>query len=199
MSYYVRIATRGTAKPGSPRQALNYITDAHDARRDSSYSDAELHYIARMDPGWKTDLEGGRGPPVGFGKLAGELDKETMATRFEEACLPYHDIRGTTGYKSITLTVPKEVSLFAEGHRAEAKAAINAAINQAIPGLRLLRVLRSRRHPHPQPGRGDPLHAHVLVAKFSRSIEANKMVSLSSLTTSPSCCRATATTLRPPR
>ena len=42
------MATRGSAKTGSPRQALNYITDGHDARRDSSYSDAELHYMARM-------------------------------------------------------------------------------------------------------------------------------------------------------
>ena len=49
MAYYVRVATRGSAATGSPRQALNYITDGHDARRDPSYSDAELHYIARMD------------------------------------------------------------------------------------------------------------------------------------------------------
>jgi hypothetical protein len=27
------------------------ITDAHDSRRDVSYSDAEKHYIARMEPG----------------------------------------------------------------------------------------------------------------------------------------------------
>jgi hypothetical protein len=30
------MATRGSAKTGSPRQALNYITDGHDAWRDSS-------------------------------------------------------------------------------------------------------------------------------------------------------------------
>ena len=51
MAYYARVVTRGSAKKGTPGQALNYITDGHDARRDPSYSDAELHYIARMDPG----------------------------------------------------------------------------------------------------------------------------------------------------
>ena len=48
MTYYVRVATRGLAKTGSPHQALDYITNGHDARRNSSYSDAELHYMARM-------------------------------------------------------------------------------------------------------------------------------------------------------
>jgi hypothetical protein len=83
VTYYVRVATRGSPKTVSPRQALNYITDGHDAPRDSSYSDAELHYIARMDPGWKTNLEGGRVPLVGFGQhraavaaAAGLLDEE---------------------------------------------------------------------------------------------------------------------------
>jgi hypothetical protein len=38
----------------------------------------------------------------------------------------------STGDKSLTLTVPKEVSLYAEGHREKAKAAINAAIKQAL-------------------------------------------------------------------
>jgi hypothetical protein len=63
------MATRSSAKAGSPRQALNYITDGHDARRDPSYSDAELHYTPAWTPGWKTDLEGGRVPLVGFGAL----------------------------------------------------------------------------------------------------------------------------------
>ena len=184
MSYYVRIATRGSAKTGSPRQALNYITDAHDIRRDTSYSDAELHYIARMDSGWKTDLEGGRVPLVGFGELAGELDEKAMAARFEESCLPYHSIRGTTGYKSITLTVPKEVSLYAEGHREEAKVAINAAIKQALDrafgGFSYSAVAAI--HTRNQAGEIH-YHAHVLVGKFARAIETGRMVSLNSSTT----------------
>jgi hypothetical protein len=179
VSYYVRVATRGSATRGTPRQALNYITDGHDARRDPSYSDAELHYIARMDPGWKTDLEGGRVPLVGFGELAGETDEKALATRFEDSCQPYHDIRGTTGYKSITLTVPKEVSLYAEGHREKAKEAINAAVktalDRAFPGLRYSAVAAI--HTRNQVGEIH-YHVHVLVGKFARDIETNRMVSL---------------------
>jgi hypothetical protein len=77
---------------------MSYITDDHDARRDASYSDAELHYIARMDPGWKADLEGGRVPLVGFGELAGELDDKRLAERFEDSCQPTGSLCGTTGY-----------------------------------------------------------------------------------------------------
>jgi hypothetical protein len=114
--YYVKVVTRGatavTAK-GSPRQALAYITDGHDSRRDPGYSDAELVYVARMGEGWKTDLEDGRVPLVGFGVLRDGRDEAKMAAAFEDACLPRHDRRATTGYKSMTFTVPKEVSLFA--------------------------------------------------------------------------------------
>ena len=181
MTYYVRMATRGSAKTGSPRQALNYITDAHDVRREPSYSDAELHYIARMDPGWKTDLEGGRVPLVGFGKLAGALDEKTLADAFQEACLPYHSLCGTTGYKSITLTLPKEVSLYAEGHREESKAAINAAIQQALDrafaGYRYSAVAAI--HTRNQTAEIH-YHAHVLVGKFAQKVETGRTFSLSS-------------------
>ncbi len=179
MTYDVRVATRGSPKTGSSRQAINYITDGHDARRDSSYSDADLHYIARMDPGWKTSLEGGRVPLVGFGQLAGELDQEKLAQRFEDSCLPYHSLCGTTGYKSITATVPKEVSLFAEGHREEAKAAINAAIDhalaRALAGFRYSAV--AAMHTRNQTGE---IHyqAHVLVGNFARDIRTDRLLSL---------------------
>jgi hypothetical protein len=83
MTYYVRVATRGSPNTGSPRQAVNYITNGHAAR----YSDAELHYIARIDPGWKADLEGGRVPLVGFGQLPGDTEHTRC---FENASLPYH-------------------------------------------------------------------------------------------------------------
>src|SRR5664279_5808055 len=181
MAYYVRVATRGSAATGSPKQALNYITDGHDARRDPSYSDAELHYIARMDAGWKTDLEGGRVPLVGFGTLAGELDEKKLAERFEDSCQPYHSLRGTTGYKSITLTVPKEVSLYAEGHREEAKTAINAAIQKALdrafPGFRFSAVAAI--HTRNQAGEIH-FHAHVLVGKFAEQVATGRTYSLGS-------------------
>ena len=181
MSFYVRVATRGSAMRGTPRQALNYITDGHDARRDPSYSDAELHYIARMDQGWKTDLEGGRVPLAGLGTLAGEANEKKLAARFEHECQPWHDIRGTTGYKSITLTVPKEVSLYAEGHRQEAKAAINAAVKRALDrafaGLDYSAVAAI--HTRNQVGEIH-YHVHVLVAKFARDVDTNRMVSVNS-------------------
>jgi hypothetical protein len=50
MGYYVRVSTRGTAESGTPRQALNYISDGHDARRDPSFSDAELRYVRADGP-----------------------------------------------------------------------------------------------------------------------------------------------------
>jgi hypothetical protein len=56
-----------------------------------------------MDPGWKTDLEGGRVPLVGFGTAAGLPDEAKIATAFDESCVP-GDPRGTTGYKTLTLT-----------------------------------------------------------------------------------------------
>jgi hypothetical protein len=100
--YYVKMVTRssgGSAK-GTPRRAIDYITDSHDARRDPGCSRAELRYIVRLGEGWKTEMEGGRVPLVGFGILADLHDPEELASRFEGACQPWHDKRGTTGYKS---------------------------------------------------------------------------------------------------
>jgi hypothetical protein len=56
------------------------------------------------------------------------VTEDQLVSRFEDACQPHHDTRGSTGYKSLTFTLPKEVSLFAEGHREEAKAAMHAAV-----------------------------------------------------------------------
>jgi hypothetical protein len=90
-------------------------------------------------------------------------------------------IRGTTGYKSITLTVPKEVSLYAEGHREEAKAAINAAVqtalDRAFPGLRYSAVAAI--HTRNQVGEIH-YHVHVLVGKFAEKVATGRTVSLSS-------------------
>ena len=56
------------------------------------------------------------------------VTEDQLVSRFEDACQPHHDTRGSTGYKSLTFTLPKEVSLFAEGHREEAKAAMHAVV-----------------------------------------------------------------------
>ena len=167
--FYVKVATRGgaTARKGSPRQALDYITDGHDTRRDPGYSDGELAYIARMGEGWRTELEGGRVPLTGFGAVAGQDDEAEIRAGFEASCLPT-DRCATVGYKSITFTLPKEVSLFAEGHREKAREAMNAAVGAALerafPGMAYTAV--GAIHTRNEAGEIH-YHAHVLVGKFA--------------------------------
>ena len=179
--FYVRVATRssGSAAQGSPRQALGYLADNHDRERDAGCSEAEFNYIARLDPGWKTDLEGGRGPLVGYGTLKG-VTEDQLVSRFEDACQPHHDTRGSTGYKSLTFTLPKEVSLFAEGHREEAKAAMHAAVqpalDRAFPGMRYSAAAAI----HTRNTTGEiHYHVHVVVAKFAQT-DKGRTVSLNS-------------------
>jgi hypothetical protein len=178
--FYVKVATRGgaTARKGSPRQALDYITDGHDTRRDPGYSDSELAYIARMGEGWKTDLEGGRVPLTGFGLLAGESDEAKMRAEFEASCLPT-DRCATVGYKSITFTLPKEVSLFAEGHREKAREAMNAAVGAALerafPGMAYTAV--GAIHTRNEAGEIH-YHAHVLVGKVAVERATGRLLSV---------------------
>lgn len=178
--YYVQVRTRssGAKAKGTPDQAIDYITDGHDSRRDSGYSDAELRYIARMGAGWKTDLEGGRVPLVGFGTLAGEPDQALLRAAFNESCKPC-DPCATTGYKSFTFTIPKEVSLFAEGHREQARqaiyAAVGGALERAFPGKEYTAVAAI--HTRNEAGEIHH-HVHVLVGKFARDRETGKVVSL---------------------
>jgi hypothetical protein len=180
--YYVKVVTRGAKSTvkGTPAQALDYISDGHDARRDPGYSDAELAYIARMDEGWKTELEGGRVPLVGLGGLRGETDEKKMAIAFGDASQP-HDKRATTGYKSITFTIPKEVSLFAEGHREEAKAAMYAAAQAALDRIYAGKRYISVAAIHTRNENGEiHYHAHVLVGKFALDEASGKVRSLNS-------------------
>jgi hypothetical protein len=178
--YYVKVSTRssGAKAKGTPEQAIEYITNGHDARRDPGYSDAELRYIARMDEGWKTDLEEGRVPLVGFGTIAGETDQAVLRAAFGECCKPW-DPCATMGYKSFTFTVPKEVSLFAEGHRDQARAAMYAAVRQVLergfPGKDYAAVAAI--HTRNEVGEIHH-HVHVLVGKFARDRESGKVVSL---------------------
>jgi hypothetical protein len=181
--YYVKVATRSSRASikGSPRRAVAYITDNHDARRDPGCSDAELKYIARLGEGWKTELEGGRLPLVGFGILSDVRNQEELAARFEGACQPWHDRRGTTGYKSFTFTLPKELSLYGEGHREEAKSAMYAGIREALargfPGKDIAAVAAI----HTRNEAGEiHFHAHVLVGKFAYCRATRRTVSLNS-------------------
>ncbi len=179
MAYYVRMASWGSGGNASPRQALSYITDGHDARRDTKCSEHELRYIARMDAGWKADVDSGRVLLVGYGELAGEPDQERLARRFESSCQPTHHALATIGCKTLMLTIPKEVSLYAEGHRQEAKAALSSATATALE--RMLRGLSYAAVAgiHTRNSFGEiHYHAHVLVGKFARHIASGCTVTL---------------------
>lgn len=187
LSFYVKVMTRGekgTAQ-GSPSQAMDYLTDGHDQRRGPAFSEGEVEYIARMGEGWKTELEGGRIPMVGFGRLKGIEDQATLREVFEDSCKPSYQSAvkgGTTGYKSIVATLPKEASLYAEGHPEEAKAAMyaamGAALEKAFPGRQITAVAAI----HTRNENGEiHYHIHALVGKFARDPENGKSYSLNSV------------------
>jgi hypothetical protein len=105
-----------------------------------------------------------------------------MAATFEDAYLPRHDRRATTGSKSMTFTVPKEVSLFAEGYREEgASRAINPAVgsrHSTAFGDKdevAVAVIHTRKECV-----GIHCHAHVLVGKFAVDRASGKVRSLNS-------------------
>lgn len=164
---------------------MDYISDGHDSRRDPTFSEGEVEYIARMGEGWKTEMEGGRVPLVGFGRLDGVENEGILREVFDDACHPEAHSKvkgGTTGYLSITLTLPKEVSLYAEGNREKAKEAMYAAIKEslekAFPGKDFASVASI----HTRNENGEVhYHAHVLVAKFARDKETGKSYSLNSI------------------
>ncbi len=155
MAYYVHIATRGSKITDSPANAINYILYGHDDSR------VQL---------------------LGLGLLAGVHDERQLADRFEEACQPVHDPRATLGYKSITLTLPKELSLFAERHREEAKAAMHAAAQYALDrgfvGLRYSAVAAI--HARSREGKIH-YYAHVLLGKFAQKADTGRTYSVNSL------------------
>jgi hypothetical protein len=141
-----------------------------------------LAYMGRYEDGPKRDFEGGRVPLVGFGTLAGHWpDERELATRFQLECYPWQMPRGKAGYKSFTLTLPKEVSLLAEGHRQSAKElmcdAAAAMLEEAFCGLDLSAV--GAIHTRNEAGEVH-FHMHLLVAKFARAQATNRMVSVNS-------------------
>ena len=154
MAFYVHMATRGSKITDSPRIALNYIAHGHDDRRVS--------------------IEG-------FGKLASERDERQLADRFENSCQSSHDARATLGYKSITLTLPKKVSLFAEDHRDQAREAMTAAVTSALDRAFAGFLYSAVAAIHTR-NRDGQVHycAHVLVGKFAEKVSTGRTYSLNS-------------------
>jgi hypothetical protein len=120
-------------------------------------------------------------PLVGLGQLHGVDDQATLSRGFQRACQPWHDNRGVTGYLSYTFTMPKELSLLAEGHPARARqamyAALQATLNAAFPNKSLKAVATV--HARNEAGEVH-YHAHVLIGKFARDVVLRRVYSLNS-------------------
>jgi hypothetical protein len=175
LEYVARMDPEWTA-----REAVVHITRASGAAAPAVAGDA-LAYVGRHEPGRKTDLECGRVPLVGFGVLAGlSGDEENLVARFEWECVPY-DRRAKAGYKSFTLTVPKEVSLYAEGHRQRAKEAIYEAVAATVEDTFVGLDVSAVGAVHTRNEAGEVhFHVHLLVAKFARNRANGRHVSVNS-------------------
>jgi hypothetical protein len=178
--YYTRLKTRGpgAASAGSPSDAFNYIGDGHDEHETARYSAAELEYIARSGDGWKTELEGGPVPVLAHGTLK-DVAPDKLRDAWQDACQPYHDKRATTGYLSWSMTIPKELSLLADGRRQEVRDALQraaqAVLEQAFSGLDYAAVSAV----HTRNGAAESHHhVHILISKFARDRETGKTFSL---------------------
>ena len=105
-------------------------------------------------------------------------DEEELVARFEWECVPY-DRRAKAGYKSFTLTVPKEVSLYAEGHRPRAKEAIYEAVAATIEDTFVGLDVSAVGAVHTRNEAGEVhFHVHLLVAKFARNRATGRHVSV---------------------
>jgi hypothetical protein len=79
-----------------------------------------------------------------------------MVDAFEQSCVP-HNRCATAANESLTFTLPKEVSLCAEGDPEEAKAAMYAAAQKSLDAIYGDKRYRRRRHSHAERERGDSL------------------------------------------
>jgi hypothetical protein len=178
--YYCRFKTRGAGAEaqGSPAQALDYISDGHDEHDRAAYSAPELEYIARSGDGWKVELEGGPVPVVAHGRLAASSAAD-LRQDWLDSCQPYHDKRATTGYLSWTFSIPKELSLLAEGRREPVREALQSAVRsvlgEAFDGLDFSAI--SAVHTRNSSAEAHH-HVHILISKFARDQKTGKVFSL---------------------
>lgn len=73
-------------------------------------------------------------PLVGIGELKMESAEQQMVDGVEQSCVPQHRC-ATAANENLIFTLPKEVSLFAEGDPDEAKAAMYAAAQKSLEAL----------------------------------------------------------------
>lgn len=190
VGFYSHIEKRGgetSGKSGSssggPGSAMNYLQDDHDSRKVLQVSADEQAYIQRLGEGVKTDLEGGRLPLVGYGKLAG-LPEDLAREKFEWDCSPRYTFIGspqpTPGYISWVATPPKEVSLFCATNPDASRRVFQKAVDRALAGIMRESFGEEIRFSavsaiHTRNANGEVhYHAHVLISKFAESADKVK-------------------------
>jgi len=122
---------------------MAYIQKTREGKVFAKTTDQAIKYIARENPGYKQELEGGVVPITGHGILKGKTGKE-LEELFHRATFPGVNAQGRItraiqGYNSHVLTLPKELSMYLRDKKPEALQAVNAAIEVALakvyPGM----------------------------------------------------------------
>ena len=172
--FYVRVATRGGPRPGKESRARPSTTlPAATTPREPGYRTARLAYIARMDPGMEDrSRRGARSVDRLRPARGGDATRRKCGGVRERRVVPT-DRCATAGYKSITFTLPKEVSLFAEGHREEGQRGDvrrgRRSARTGIPGMAYTAVAAI----HTRNEAGEiHYHVHVLVGIRPRARDA---------------------------
>jgi len=182
-TFYARVKTRSrkAKNKGTSTQAMAYMSDSHDSGRLFNVSDGMIMYIARIDPSHKQDLEGGRVALHGHGVLKELTDRKSMTKEFQFYEEPKNNRggKGTTGYKEITLTLPKELSLVCLTDKEKAQRAVLEAVDAMLAETYKGIEVASISAMHTKNQAGEPhLNVHVLVAKFGRRTKDGKWGSL---------------------
>jgi hypothetical protein len=143
--YYVKAMTRssGGSRKGTPKRAIDYITDGHDARRDPGWSEAELQYIARIGEGWKTEQEGGRVALV-FGQHWRDWPREWVERICAAAGVPKvsaHSMRGLHSTLATEAGVTGAVVAASLGHESVSTTTQSYAKPEAVATARQERAL----------------------------------------------------------
>jgi hypothetical protein len=194
-NFFLRLKTRSqfALQKGTSHQAIEYITDDHDSKRVGKMNNEMIAYIARIDLGYKTDLEGGRVALYGHGvmrNLVAVTEEEVRAfeKRFHEWEIPplqpcpngrMRTTTGTVGYKETALTFSKELSLFCETQKQKARAAITRAIDKTLEDTYRGKDVAALSAMHTRNKAGDVhFNTHLLIGKFGRDRETGARGSL---------------------